>query len=264
SFGRALEMIHKAKGLIDFDFFPYNINAQSLYLVLPEWADVGGREVLLKNTKDETVRNKIIKDLKRKKYLYKNLRIADSGKRWWFTGKTLEEIAERFNLSLEESILKIIELCEDKVIVFTEDLSENNIIKAVKDPHSLIGSNSGFSSIEGGEKGAWIHPRAFGSFPKILGYYTRDKNLLSWEEAIYKITGKAAQKAGLKNRGMIKKDYYADITIFNPEKIQDKSTPKNPFQYPEGIETVIINGNLAYHKGLLSEERYGRTIKNQK
>jgi N-acyl-D-amino-acid deacylase len=275
SFKEALKMIRQANDsfqkssssairgeeLINFDFFPYSINAQSLYLILPEWVDVGGREVLLKNIKDEIVRNKIIQDLKRKKYLYKNLRIADSGKRWWFTGKTLEEIALGFNLSIEESILKIIEICEDKVIVFTEDLSEENIIEAVKEPGSFIGSNSGFSSIKGGEKGAWIHPRAFGSFPKFLGYYAAGKNLLSWEEAIYKITGKVAQKAGLKDRGMIKKDYCADITIFNPEKIQDKSSVKNPFQYPEGIETVIINGNLAYHKGLLSEERFGKTIR---
>ncbi len=85
---------------------------------------------------------------------------------------------------------------------------------------------------------------------------------MSWEEAIHKITGKVAQKTGLKTKGLIKKDYDADIVVFNPEKIKDKSTSKNPFQYPEGIETVIVNGGLAYYKGVLSEEKYGQTIKN--
>jgi len=273
SFRQAFKMIEKFNNsfnessdnkenqeIINFDIFPYSVNAQSLYLVLPEWAAVGGREVLLKNIRDEVVKNKLIQDLKRKKYLYKKLRIADCGQRWWFTGKTLEEIAQGFNLSLEEAILRIIELCEDKIIVFIEDLSEDNIVKAIKQSCSFIGTNSGFSNIEGGKKGSWIHPRAFGSFPKFLGDYSRDQKLLSWEEAIYKITGKVAQKLGLKKKGLIKKDYDADLVVFNPEKIQDKSTPKNPFQYPEGIETVIINGGLAYHKGVLSEERYGKTI----
>ncbi|MDD4994606.1 MAG: amidohydrolase family protein [Candidatus Pacebacteria bacterium] len=265
-FGQALEMINKAnssfgKELINFDIFPYNISAQSLYLILPEWTEIGGRDVLLKNINDEIVKNKILQDLKRKKYLYKKLKIADSGQRWWFSGKTLEEIAKGFNLTPEESLLKIIELCEDKVIVFTEDLSDKNIIEGIKNKASFIGSNSGFSNIESGRKGVWVHPRAFGSFPRFLGHYTRDQELLSWEEAIYKITGKVAEKTGFKKRGLIKKDYYADITILNPEKIQSNSSFKNPFQYPEGIESVIVNGKMAYHKGLLTEERHGKTIR---
>ncbi|MDD3491770.1 MAG: amidohydrolase family protein [Candidatus Pacebacteria bacterium] len=271
-FDQALKMIKKFNDslkkssdnqeMINFDVFPYSINAQSLYLILPDWAAVGGREVLLKNIRDEIVKAKLIEDIKRKKYLYKKLRIADCGQSWWFVGKTLEEIAKSFNLSLEESIFKIIELSEDKVIVFTEDLSEDNVIKAIKSPYSFIGTNSGFSNDEGGRKGSWIHPRAFGSFPKFLEDYTKEQKLMSWEEAIHKITGKVAQKTGLKTKGLIKKDYDADIVVFNPEKIKDTSTSKNPFQYPEGIETVIINGGLAYYKGVLSEEKYGQTIKN--
>jgi N-acyl-D-amino-acid deacylase len=265
-FKQALEMINKAndsfkKELINFDVFPYNISAQSLYLILPEWTEIGGREVLLKNINDEIVKNKILQDLKRKKYLYKKLKIADSGQRWWFSGKTLEEIAKGFNLTPEESLLKIIEICEDKIIIFAEDLSEENIIEGIKNQASFIGSNSGFSNIEKGKRGIWVHPRAFGSFPKFLGYYTREQKLLSWEEAIYKITGKVAQKAGLDKRGLIKEGYYADITVLNPDKIQSNSSFKNPFQYPEGIESVIINGEIAYHKGLLTEERYGKTIR---
>ena len=91
--------------------------------------------------------------------------------------------------------------------------------------------------------------------------YVKEKELLSWEEAIFKITGKVAKKIGLRDRGLIKENYFADVVIFNPEKIKDKTTIKNPLQYPEGIETVIINGNLAYYKGVLSSQRYGKTIR---
>jgi len=264
NFAEALKMIKKAnKGseLINFDLFPYDSNAKVLYLILPEWVAIGGREILLKNIKDEVIREKIIQDLKRKKYLYKDILIADSGKRWWFSGKTLEEVADRFNLSLEESLLKVIEICEDKIVIFTENLFEKNINDGLKSPYSFVSSNSGFSNIESGKRGIWVHPRTFGTFPKFLGYYVREKELLSWEEGIYKITGKVAKKVGLKNRGLLKKDFWADVVVFNPEKINDKSTLKNPFQYPDGIETVIINGGLAYHKGILTEERYGKTIR---
>lgn len=267
SFDEALKMIKKAnkrKELINFDIFPYDSNAQVLYLILPEWAAVGGREVLLKNINDEVVKKKIIQDLKRKKYLYKSLLIADSGQRWWFSGRTLEEVAQGFNMSLEESLLKVIEMCEDRVIVFTKDLLGENIEKGLESPYSFVASNSRFSNIESGKRGIWIHPRAFGTFPKFLGYYVREKKLLSWEEGIYKLTGKVAKKVGLNDRGLLKENFWADIVVFNPEKINDISTLKNPFQYPDGIEIVIINGGLAYHKGLLTEERYGKTVSRNK
>jgi len=264
NFAEALKMIKKANNefeFINFDLSPYDSNAKVLYLVLPEWAAIGGRKILLKNINDEIIRKKIIQDLKRKRYLYKDILIADSGKRWWFSGKTLEEVADRFNLSLEESLLKVIEICEDKIVIFTGNLFEKNINDGLKSPYSFVSSNSGFSNIESGKRGIWVHPRTFGTFPKFLGYYVREKELLSWEEGIYKITGKVAKKVGLKNRGLLKENFWADIVVFNPEKINDKSTLKNPFQYPEGIETVIINGGLAYHKGILTEERYGKTVR---
>ena len=264
NFAEALKMIKKANKeieLINFDLFPYDSSAKVLYLILPEWVAIGGREVLLKNINDEITRKKIIEDLKRKKYLYKDILIADSGQRWWFSGKTLEEIAKGFNLNLEEALLKVIEMCEDRILIFTKNLSEKNIENGLKSSYSFVSSNSGFSNIESGKRGVWVHPQTFGTFPKFLGYYVREKKLLSWEEGIHKITGKVAKKTGINDRGLLKKDFWADIVVFNPEKINDNSTLKNPFQYPDGIETVIINGGLAYHKGILREERYGKSVR---
>ena len=264
NFAEALKMIKKVnKGteLINFDLFPYDSNAKVLYSILPEWVAVGGREILLKNINDEVIRKKIIQDIKQKRYLYKDILIADSGQRWWFSGKTLEEIAKGFDMTLEGALLKVIEICEDKVVIFTKNLLEKNIEDGLKSPYSFVSSNSGFSNIESGKRGIWVHPQTFGTFPKFLGNYVREKKLLSWEEGIHKITGKVAKKVGINDRGLLKKDFWADVVIFNPEKINDKSTLKNPFQYPDGIETVIINGELAYHKGILTEERYGKAVR---
>ena len=266
SFSEALKMIQKInvnQGLVNFDIFPYDYNAESLYLILPEWLTIGGREVLLKNLHDEIVRKKLIEDIKKKKYLYKNLIVADSGERWWFAGKSLEEIAQDFNLSLEDALLKIIELCEKRILVFVKSLSLENVEKGILSPYSFIASNSGIYNLNSGEKGTWVHPRAFGTFPKFLNDYVKVKKFFSWEEAINKITGKVADKIGLKDRGYLKENYWADLVIFNPDKIKDKATLENPFQYSEGIETVIVNGNLSYQRGILSHDYYGQILRKK-
>lgn len=266
SFSEALKMIKKVNEnseLINFDIFPYDYNVESLYLILPEWLTIGGREVILKNLHDETVRKKLIEDIKKKKYLYKDLIVADSGERWWFAGKTLEEIAQGFNLSLEDALLKIIELCEKRILVFVKSLSLENVEKGILSPYSFIASNSGIYNLNSGEKGTWVHPRAFGTFPKFLNDYVKVKKLFSWEEAINKITGKVADKIGLKNRGYLKENYWADLVIFNPDKIKDRATLENPFQYSDGMETVIVNGNLSYQRGILSHDLYGKVLRKK-
>ncbi len=266
SFSEALKMIQKVNGnpeLVNFDIFPYDYNVESIYLILPEWLTIGGREVLLKNLHDEIVRKKLIEDIKKKKYLYQDLIIADSGERWWFAGKTLEEIAQDFNLSLEDALLKIIELCEKRILVFVKSLSLENVEKGILSPYSFIASNSGIYNLNSGEKGTWVHPRAFGTFPKFLNDYVKVKKFFSWEEAINKITGKIADKIGLKDRGYLKENYWADLVIFNPDKIKDKATLENPFQYSEGIETVIVNGNLSYQRGILSHDLYGKVLRKK-
>lgn len=264
SFTEALKMIHLAnqeKELVNFDIFPYDYNLEPISLLLPEWIFIGGRRVLLKNLNNEIIRKKIIEDLKRKKYLYQDLIIADSGERWWFEGKTLKEISENFNLSLEESLLKIIELCEKRVLVLVRNLSADNVKQGILAPESLIASNGTIVDIESNKKGKWVHPRTFGTFPKFLNDYVKEQKLLSWQEAIRKITGKVADKIGLKDRGYLKENYWADIVIFNPEKIKDRASLDNPFQYADGIETVIVNGKIAYHKGIFSHKQYGQVLR---
>ena len=106
-----------------------------------------------------------------------------------------------------------------------------------------------------------MHPRDFGSFPKVLNHYVKKKRMITWEEAINKITGRPAEKFGIKKRGFVKIGNYADIVIFNPEIISDMATINKPYQYPIGIDCVLVNGNIALEDGVLSEERFGRALK---
>jgi len=265
-FPRALKLITQAnqkRELINFDLYPYSSSEQVLSLIVPQWVMIGGRKVFLKNIHQEEEKREIIKELKRRRYLYQDLIIADSGREWWFSGKTLKEIARDFNLSLEEGILKLLQECEDKITVFTKNISLDNLEEGIGSPYSLIASNDGFYNLGNTPRRSLVHPRAFGTFPYFLGHYAREKKLLSWEKAINKITGKVAKKIGLEKRGIIKDDYWADLVVFNPQIIDSQANLTDPFQYPQGIETVIINGQLAYHKGRLSRERYGKILRHK-
>lgn len=265
-FIKALEMITEIQNEgvnLNFDIYPYETNAQVLYLVLPEWVAIGGKKALLRNITDPIIKKKVITDLKKRKYLYQDLIIADAGEQWWFSGKTLAEIARDFSLTFEETLLRLLEITEDRVIVFSPNLSKNNIELAIKSPYSIIATNSTICNIDFSQKGSLVHPRAFGTFPLFLGYYVRERKLISWEEALAKITGKVAQKIGLRERGFLKENYFADIVIFDAEKIKDKGTLKNPFQYPQGIETVIINGKIAFHRGHFFQGRFGKILRRK-
>jgi len=263
-FPRALKLITRANQkheLVNFSLAPYDSTSQVLTLLLPQWIMIGGRKIFLKNISQAPERKAVIQELKRKSYLYRDLIIADAGRSWWLAGKTLKEVAKDFGINLEDALLKILQLCEDRVIVFSKNIAPENVKMAVSSPYSFIASNSGFYQIEQVPKGVLVHPQSFGSFPHFLGEYVRERKLLNWQKAIHKLTGKVAQKTGLKKRGIIKNGYWADLVVFNPKKINSKADLNDPFQYPQGIETVIINGKIAYQKGRLSEDKYGKVLK---
>ncbi len=263
-FPRALKLITRTNQkdeLINFSLSPYDSTSKALSLIFPQWIMIGGRKIFLKNINQDPEKKAIIQELKRNSYLYHDLVIADAGRSWWLTGKTLKEIAKDFDISLENALLKILQLCEDRVIVFNQNIAPENMEMGISSPYSFIASNSGFYTLEPVLKGALIHPQSFGSFPHFLGHYVREKKLLSWQKAIYKLTGKVAQKIGLEKRGIIKNDYWADLVIFNPKTINSQADLNDPFQYPQGMETVIINGKIAYQKGRLTEDKYGQVLK---
>ena len=112
-----------------------------------------------------------------------------------------------------------------------------------------------------GKSGMLVHPRSFGAFTKFLGDFVRNKQLLSWEEGIRKITSFPAEKIGLAKRGQLKKGYFADIIIFDPEKISDRATFRDPFKYSEGVDYVFVNGGLALRNGKFQKKRHGKVLR---
>jgi N-acyl-D-aspartate/D-glutamate deacylase len=107
------------------------------------------------------------------------------------------------------------------------------------------------------------HPRNFGTFPRVLGFYARDKGLLRLEDAVRKMTSLNAMKLGLTDRGLVRPGCFADLTLFDPATVIDRSTYEQPFQYNEGIKVVIVNGEVVFEDGNHTGARPGRVLRHQ-
>lgn len=256
-----IEDANEKEELINFDLSPYESTVLPLMSYLPDWAAVGGWPVFLKNIREEIIYKKLIQDLKRKRNLISNLIVTSSENEPFFVAKSLKELAKGFNLTPEETLLKILEINNGRVFVFSKNLSPENVKMGITSEFSFVSAESGFYDKE--EKSqALIHPKSFDTFIKFLNDWSLKNKILPLEQAIYKITGKVAKKIGLNNRGFIKENNWADVIILSPEKLNSLATYKNPYLSPAGIGTVIINGKIAYNKGIISEERVGKIIRH--
>jgi len=259
---RMLEIASRDGIPIYFDAYPYLASAIVLYLLLPEWATLGGKNELTKRIKNKNIREDIVRDMSAQNYPYDKITIATSSLGPSFTGKSLAEIAKaKGAANTAEAILDLIVASQDQIIVFWHDLEEVILEMMLKHPLAIIATDgSGYSQADKTQN-LIPHPRSFGTTAKVLGTYVRDKKILTLEEAIYKMTGLPAQWLGLKDRGMIAKNYCADLVVFDAKNISDLATYENPFKYPSGIQQVIINGAVALEKGEYKEILAGRVIR---
>jgi N-acyl-D-aspartate/D-glutamate deacylase len=132
----------------------------------------------------------------------------------------------------------------------------------LEQPWCSIGSDGSSYATEGPLRRGNPHPRSFGTFPRVLGQYVRERKLLTWEDAVRKMTSLNATKIRLVDRGLLRIGMAADVTIFDPDKVVDRSTYTEPFQYAEGIEYVVVNGRLVLEHGRQSGARPGRALRH--
>ena len=264
---KAVDLIEKAsqekKTNINFDVYPYTITGSVLYILLPDWVAEGGKTQLLKRLKDPSIKTQVIKEMRQKKpYEYDKVTVAISPIDKSFIGRKITEIAETQNVGVEEAIINMLIISEGRITVFVDTLSEENVEMALAHRLSFIASDgAGYNIDYCRDKNDLVHPRCFGAFPRFLKRYVEEKHIVSWEEAIYKMSGGPAQKMGLEDRGLVKKNYWADLVLINPKKISDKATFENPYQYPDGIEYVFVNGEIAVEKGSYTGKRAGKVLR---
>ncbi len=265
-FSDALLEIEKAneKGIeVTFDVFPYASNGLALYSILPAWAKTGNKEQIKQRLQDKKARETIKMDLRNLNLNYKKMTIASLAGDDIFLGKTIYDIAKNWEAEEEDVILDLLVGSNLKVIVFAHVLSEENVQKGIMHHLGIVTSDGAGYNIEYKKFKDMPHPRAFGAFPRFLRKYPHPKNvhIISYKEAIYKITGYPAKIFGIKKRGNIKPGFFADITIFDPNKIEEITTFEDPYHYSVGVNAVFVNGKLAYDKGDFKKVYAGKVLK---
>jgi N-acyl-D-amino-acid deacylase len=140
-------------------------------------------------------------------------------------------------------------------------MSEENLDRILAHPRSMVCSDGGAFSVDGPARRGHPHPRGLGTFPRILARYVRERKALSLEQAIHKMTAFPASRVHLAARGRLAPAMAADVVVFDPATVQDTATYDNPFQYPAGIDAVIVNGTIALRDGGRSDDHHGRSLK---
>lgn len=250
---------------ITFDVYPYTMTGSVLYTLLPEWITAEGRKMMLERLKDVGVRNTVLRDMHQNEIDYSQILISSSHLSKMLSRRRISDIAVLQGKSPEETVLDFLIASQGQAIVSFEALSEKNVLKAIQHPFSIISSNGAGYSITHAKTGELVHPRNFGTFPKVFSEYVRKQKALSWEEAVHKMSGKPAVKFQLEKRGLLQQGYFADIVVFQPETITDRATMEDPYQYAAGMSFVIVNGFFAIEDGTLSsDERYGVVLEKSK
>ena len=264
-FNQALRLIGEARqrGInINFDVYPYSFSNPVLYTLLPANLTEKNKEEVMQILRDRQKRAAVIDEMQANSINYAQIMVASSPLSKLLVRKSISEIAYSRNTSPEEVVLDLVLASNYQGTVLMKLLSEKNVVDAIADDAAIICSDGTGYKKEDQESGNIIHARCFGAFPRFLSRYVRMKKVLSLAKAIHKITGLPAQKIGLKNRGLIKEDYKADIVIFDQRKILDTATLENPYSYPEGIEYVIVNGEITVKKGqLVPDVRSGEILR---
>jgi N-acyl-D-amino-acid deacylase len=248
---------------VNFDVYPYTMTGSVLYILLPDWVVEGGRKMMIHRLKDLSLREKILSELQESGINFSDIIISISPMDKNLTRKKIRDIAQAQGKTAEEVVIDLLIASEGRVVTMMNVLSEKNMVKAVQNPFSIISSNGAGYNIDHSQSGELVHPRNFGAFPRVLSYYVREKNKVSWEEAIHKMSGRPAEKFGLKNRGLVKENYFADLVVFSPEEIQDLATAENPYQYSKGINFVIVNGKIVLENGKYNGQRAGQVIRKE-
>jgi N-acyl-D-amino-acid deacylase len=264
----------RAKGLeITTDMYTYIAGATGLDASMPPWVQEGGLDQWIARLKDPAIRKRVIKEMKTDTDQWENLmRAAESSDKLilvgfkndslkYLTGKTLTEVAKMRGKSPEETAIDLVIQDGSRVGTVYFLMTEENIKKQIKLPYMSFGSDAGTMSPEGVFSKNSTHPRAFGNFARLLGKYVREENVISLEEAIYKLTGLPASNLKIQNRGQLKKGYFADVVVFDPSEISDHATFENPMQYATGVNHVWVNGTHVLENGNHTGAYGGRFVK---
>jgi len=268
------EKIEQARGRgvdVAANIYLYTAGGTGLDSVIPSWAFEGGREKLLERLKDPTIRARLKQEIKTGSPGWWNIVEAAGG---WdnivlasaankdnakYEGKSLTKIAEEMKKEPADAAYDLVAQGTDgRVSAIYHMMSEQDIETALKFPWTSLGSDAS-AALDPNAIGPG-HPRANGNFPRLIALYVRERKVLTLPEAIRKMTSWAATRMRIPNRGTIKEGNWADVTVFDYDKIQDNATYEKPMLAPTGIDYVLVNGQVVIENGKHSGAKPGRII----
>ncbi len=263
---------------VQSNVYPYTRGHNNLASIIPPWAHEGGLVKMLQRLKDPKERERMKKDIRDGIPGWYNHYTAVGGdwSRMLLSGKgayeglTMDRVLQIRSKGKEpapDPLDVLFDVLIDEggsVPTIYEHHTEKDMNRALVQPWCSIGSDGSALAIEGVLRRGNPHPRSFGTFPRILGVYVRERGLLRLEDAVRKMTSLNAAKLGLRERGVLRPGAYADLTVFDPQRIIDRSTYTSPFQYSEGIVHVIVNGQSVIEKGEHTGARPGRALRRDR
>ena len=176
-------------------------------------------------------------------------------------GKNLVEIGEMWNVKPVDALLRLLEEEETVVDFIGHGMKPENVEMVLSHPLVMIGSDGSSMAPKGKVAETRPHPRSYGTCPRVLGHYARERKLFDLPTAVKKMTGMPAEKLRLKDRGRIARGMKADLVVFNAAEVRDTATFEDPHQYPEGIKHVLVNGTFVVESGRHTGARPGRVLR---
>ena len=266
-----LEMIHTAadSGMpVKADRYPYIAYSTGLTMFLPLWSRQGSTEEILSRLQDKALAQKIenyVEDKGQRIGGWDRVVISScfSEKNKIWEGKSVHDCATELNITPFEFIRNILLEEKNRVQMVGFGMDENNLKKVLSSSLVMIGSDGTAVAPYGKLAKGKPHPRYYGTFPRVLGKYSRDDKIFDLATAVKKMTSMPAAKLGLQKRGLIAEDYFADIVLFNPETVIDNASFVNPHQFPSGIEYVIVNGKITVKNGKHTGAQAGTVLRHR-
>jgi N-acyl-D-amino-acid deacylase len=272
---RVIAMVEAARASgqrITADMYTYTAGGTGLDAAMPPWAEDGGMEALYKRLSDPAQRAKIAAEIRTPTDKWENLYLATGGPDRVLlvefksealkplTGKTLAEVAKMRGKSPEETIMDLVLEDRSRIGTVYFMMSDENVKRQIALPWVSFASDASSIAAEGVFLKSSAHPRAYGSFARVLGKYSRDEHVLSLQEAVRKLAALPSSNLGLARRGVLKPGNFADVVVFDPATIADKATFEHPHAYAVGVRDVFVNGVQVLKDGEHTGKLPGRAL----
>jgi N-acyl-D-amino-acid deacylase len=255
---------------ITADIYPYIASSTGLDARFPAWVRSGGSEAFSARLEDPEIRGRVRRQLESMAESYggpqpfaESILVAlvyqDENKRW--EGKTLWEIADATGKDVFDALIDLEDSEGGRGLGIYFTMTEENVRLKLKQPWVSIGSDGTAITPEGILGQGKPHPRYYGAFPRVLAKYVREENVVPLEDAIRKMTSRPAQRLGLTQRGLLRRGYYADVVVFDFDRIQDRSRFEDPHHYSDGVVYSIVNGKLVLDRGRHTGALPGRVLR---